>query len=179
MADWTNLPNAAVGVGGLPSGTTVTALRDNPVAIAEGAAGAPRVSSRALGGLILPAFSAISNNWAGLVDLGDFNELTIYAHGGGTTGGIAANVLEIRFSTNNGSTWGPAGSVLALGPSETFVDYFTIRLNLDTGANTRFFGIRGVESAAFTIPSGTVNGFQMRGVASGIRGSAIVTGGRS
>ena len=43
MADWTNLPNAAVGVGGLPSGTTVTALRDNPVAIAQGAAGAPRL----------------------------------------------------------------------------------------------------------------------------------------
>ena len=48
MADWTNLPNAAVGVGGLPSGTTVTALRDNPVAIAEGAAGAPRVVGDAL-----------------------------------------------------------------------------------------------------------------------------------
>ena len=43
MADWTTLPNAAVGVGGLPSGTTVTALRDNPVAIAEGAPGAPRI----------------------------------------------------------------------------------------------------------------------------------------
>ena len=48
MADWTNLPNQAVGVGGLPSGTTVTALRDNPVAIAEGAAGAPRVANAAL-----------------------------------------------------------------------------------------------------------------------------------
>ena len=48
MADWTNLPNQAVGVGGLPSGTTVTALRDNPVAIAEGAAGAPRIKDGAL-----------------------------------------------------------------------------------------------------------------------------------
>lgn len=46
MADWTNLPNAAVGVGGLPSGTTVTALRDNPVAIAQGAAGAPRANGK-------------------------------------------------------------------------------------------------------------------------------------
>jgi hypothetical protein len=46
MADWTTLPNAAVGVGGLPSGTTVTALRDNPVAIAEGAAGAPRANGK-------------------------------------------------------------------------------------------------------------------------------------
>ena len=48
MADWTNLPNQAVGVGGLPSGTTVTALRDNPVAIAQGAAGAPRVQTAAI-----------------------------------------------------------------------------------------------------------------------------------
>jgi hypothetical protein len=43
MADWTTLPNTAVGVGGLPSGATVTALRDNPVAISEGAPGAPRL----------------------------------------------------------------------------------------------------------------------------------------
>ena len=48
MTDWTTLPNAAVGVGGLPSGTTVTALRDNPVAIAEGAPGAPRLYLRSL-----------------------------------------------------------------------------------------------------------------------------------
>jgi hypothetical protein len=47
MADWTTLPNTAVGVGGLPSGATVTALRDNPVAIAEGAAGAPRIENAA------------------------------------------------------------------------------------------------------------------------------------
>jgi hypothetical protein len=52
MADWTNLPNTAVGVGGLPSGTTVTALRDNPVAIAEGAAGAPRIVGRSAATLL-------------------------------------------------------------------------------------------------------------------------------
>ena len=48
MTDWTTLPNQAVGVGGLPSGTTVTALRDNPVAIAEGSPGAPRVELPAI-----------------------------------------------------------------------------------------------------------------------------------
>lgn len=41
MTTWTNISNAAVAVGGIPSSTTVTALRDNPVAIAEAAAGAP------------------------------------------------------------------------------------------------------------------------------------------
>ena len=48
MTDYTTLSNTAVGVGGLPSGATVTALRDNPIAIAEGAAGAPRVVDAAL-----------------------------------------------------------------------------------------------------------------------------------
>lgn len=43
MTDYTALSNTAVGVGGLPSGATVTALRDNPIAIAEGAAGSPVV----------------------------------------------------------------------------------------------------------------------------------------
>lgn len=41
MTTWTNISNAAVAVGGIPSSTTVTALRDNPVAMAESASGAP------------------------------------------------------------------------------------------------------------------------------------------
>lgn len=45
MTTWTALSNSAVGIGGLPSGATVTALRDNPVAVAEGATGAPLLSS--------------------------------------------------------------------------------------------------------------------------------------
>jgi len=43
MATWTNISNAAVAVGGIPSSTTVTALRDNPSALAESASGAPVV----------------------------------------------------------------------------------------------------------------------------------------
>jgi hypothetical protein len=43
MTTWTDLSAGAVGVGGIPSGSTVTALRDNPLAIAEGSSGAPRI----------------------------------------------------------------------------------------------------------------------------------------
>lgn len=43
MTTWTNISNAAVAVGGIPSSTTVTALRDNPSALAESASGAPVV----------------------------------------------------------------------------------------------------------------------------------------
>jgi len=48
VTDYTILSNTAVGVGGLPSGATVTALRDNPIAIAEGAVGAPKIQAAAL-----------------------------------------------------------------------------------------------------------------------------------
>ena len=68
MADWTNLPNQAVGVGGLPSGTTVTALRDNPVAIAQGAAGAPRVQTKALEAPVAGNAHVINNLQLGTVN---------------------------------------------------------------------------------------------------------------
>lgn len=41
MTSWTSISNAAVAVGGIPASSTVTALRDNPAALAEGASGAP------------------------------------------------------------------------------------------------------------------------------------------
>ncbi len=43
MTTYTSISNAAVAVGGIPSSSVVTALRDNPSAIAESANGAPVV----------------------------------------------------------------------------------------------------------------------------------------
>jgi hypothetical protein len=40
---WTTISNALVAVGALPFATTIQALRDNPIAIAAGDVGAPRV----------------------------------------------------------------------------------------------------------------------------------------
>jgi hypothetical protein len=45
---WTNISNALVSVGALPFATTIQALRDNPIAIANGDAGAPRIQAAAL-----------------------------------------------------------------------------------------------------------------------------------
>ena len=41
MTTWTTIVNAAVDVGAIPASTTVTALRDNPIAIAEQSSGSP------------------------------------------------------------------------------------------------------------------------------------------
>jgi hypothetical protein len=45
MTSWTSILNAAVAVGGIPSSSTVTALRDNVAAAAEAASGAPVVAA--------------------------------------------------------------------------------------------------------------------------------------
>jgi hypothetical protein len=45
---WTNISNALVSVGALPFATTIQALRDNPIAIANGDAGAPRIVNAAM-----------------------------------------------------------------------------------------------------------------------------------
>ena len=55
MTDYTALSNISVGVGGLPSGATVTALRDNVPAAFEGAAGAPPLLDAALGTTVTTA----------------------------------------------------------------------------------------------------------------------------
>jgi hypothetical protein len=62
VTDYTILSNTAVGVGGLPSGATVTALRDNPIAIAEGSVGAPSIRLPSLGVLAAGDVSQIARN---------------------------------------------------------------------------------------------------------------------
>ena len=70
MTTWTDLSAGAVGVGGIPSGSTVTALRDNPIAIAEGSSGATRIHGRAIataenGGLPVVTISAAATTAIG------------------------------------------------------------------------------------------------------------------
>ena len=45
MTTWTTISNAAVAVGAIPSSSVVTALRDNPSAVAESSSGAPIIAS--------------------------------------------------------------------------------------------------------------------------------------
>ena len=106
MADWTNLPNQAVGVGGLPSGTTVTALRDNPVAIAEGAAGAPRTRGSARSHNKLGEITATADvTELALTSLPAHNDIIIACEG--FRRGVDGDVItaSIQVSDNNGGSW--------------------------------------------------------------------------
>jgi hypothetical protein len=48
MADWTNIPNSSIEPGKPGRSIDALALRDNPIAIAEGAPGAPPIETNAL-----------------------------------------------------------------------------------------------------------------------------------
>ena len=114
MADWTNLPNQAVGVGGLPSGTTVTALRENPIAIAQGAAGAPRNVSASLASRLVARTTAASTVFHGVSDLDSSLVIKVFN---------LQSVSEVRLSNDNGANW-------IAGPTTSGGD---ITINLNTG----------------------------------------------
>lgn len=60
---WTTISNALVAVGAKPFATTIQALRDNPIAIANGDSGAPKVKDAALD---TGAATAAGTAWVGL-----------------------------------------------------------------------------------------------------------------
>jgi hypothetical protein len=73
MTTWTDISNAAVAVGAIPSSSTVTALRDNPVAIAGAASGSP---------VVFAGWHPVDK-----VTIGDGKDGLIYDHA--VTGGVS------------------------------------------------------------------------------------------
>jgi hypothetical protein len=59
---WTNISNALVSVGALPFATTIQALRDNPIAIANGDAGAPQIQTAAIANTAVTAAKLATGN---------------------------------------------------------------------------------------------------------------------
>jgi len=159
MADWTNLPNQAVGVGGLPSGTTVTALRDNPVAIAEGAAGAPRVQARGRAFEYLPQVTGTGTNINGWTGLDPLAVVSIFARGASSSGAF----IQFRASNDGGSNYG--SWINTLFPQSGLNDSGFVAIFLSAGL------IRGnSNNAQYSSPLGVqnINALQVRGSASAI-----------
>lgn len=89
-------------------------LRDNPIAIAEGAAGAPKVQGVALGGIHLGFISRASNNPIGFNDLDGFDEILLI---GSIIFGVSSPSFQIRFSEDNGATFGSYETITSFATS--------------------------------------------------------------
>lgn len=151
MADWTNIPNGNIETGKPIRAIDGRALRDNPIAIAEGAAGAPRIVALAMaGGRSLPTIGAADLSYAAITGLAAAREIggfmqTMYSGG--------SSSFAISLSSNNGSSWG--GDQTLTGPTSGRSAPFI--LDLDTGA-WRF----GVSSGTLTLPGGPINAIRFR-----------------
>lgn len=164
MADWTTLPNTAVGVGGLPSGTTVTALRDNPVAIAEGAAGAPRVWGSAIRANLL-ADASLTSPGSSLVINNIPSHFAVYIQLDATPSG--STLIDCNVSNDNGATWAPR--IFFINSSTPFSRSGFLYSN-GINANALGFGdvgnitFQGPVNAVrcFANPSGTITSARIR-----------------
>ncbi|MCE8418546.1 hypothetical protein LZ190_07490 [Rhodovulum sulfidophilum] len=164
MTDWTNIPNDVIEAGKPGRAVDGRALRDNPVAIAEGAPGAPGISFTAFIDPIMVL------KWTGrtpqtILGLGDTKWLSLKAV---SRWQLANEDLEISFSTDGGSTW--SGFVDLLNDIRGDLVYSTM-INLETGDTyTQGTYLARVDDTLYqyyqdltlTLPAGRVDAIQLR-----------------
>lgn len=155
MTTYTTIPDADIDQDSPVTQPLMTALRDNPIAIAEGASGAPKLQNAALGGLYLGSINANSGVYSGISDLDDIEEVFLIGRVDFSENGD----FRVRFSDDNGSTWSAATTI----KSDSLTDYANI--NLVTGVVSYYedeiFDPPQIRTETATLPSGNVNAFQL------------------
>ena len=138
MTDFTDLSNTAVGVGGLPSGATVTALRDNPLAIAEGTSGAPKVQSSALNMKVITAPGVLT---------GLDRVATMLCMASAQTDGEGSANVQYRRSTDGGSTWTGYSTVVSVsvpgGSTDNATEVRSAQITVGPTYNAIEFAVSG------------------------------------
>jgi hypothetical protein len=111
MADYTTITDAQVDPEAPITSELMSALRDNPLAIAEAAATAPRIAPRAIDSLLA---GPVSNSFpqysfggttvlATLTDLDDC--YVLFAAGTIRVDNPGSSSMKVELSSDNGSTW--------------------------------------------------------------------------
>lgn len=175
MADWKTIPDTDVDPDAPVTSELMYALRDNPVAIAEGATGAPRVMGVALDTFIgYNNTSMTQSNPVAFVGLEGIGEVLVAFNAAGSDSPTGSQQLQVSFTNNNGSSWSSwvnLGNYLIPGSSTASsrgCSYiFTISFN--DGIACMLFGTQGaspvrsgnIVSSISGIPS-NVNGVRFR-----------------
>jgi hypothetical protein len=174
MADYVQILDTQIEPDAPLTSTLAAQWRDNPIAIAEGAIGAPKVDRKALLGSRMGAVSTSGTAWSGAITgIGDVSEFVMHCFMSGNPG---PGITEIRFSTDNGVTWG-AGQTLRASISPGLIAHVNTTngqvdaIAQDAAANS---------TTTLSIPAGVVNALSIRASVAVDRLSAIfiATGGR-
>lgn len=101
MTTYTAIPNSDVDQDSPVTQTLVTLLRDNPIAITEGASGAPKIQSKALN-------MFLGEGVGPHTDLGDIAKVVVFASMQIRQIGDDNSTCSVqyRLSSDNGSSWG-------------------------------------------------------------------------
>ena len=159
MADWTNITDTAVDPDAPLTSQLGYAWRDNPIAIAEGAADAPRIQPGAMqtyvGRVILTTATTP-------VEITDLNPETVIAFVGSFVNGSAnASYIQVSGSSDNGGSWGAWETITANADGRNPISG---AINLKSGACDTIYSvgdlgndINAIRFAQGTTLSGTGN----------------------
>lgn len=133
MTDYISITEAQTDPGAPFTSDLAKQYRDNPIAIAEGATGAPRVQGIALGGVYLGSFTQDGKNPRALLGLGRVGLLVSDVLTTGVSSG-GGGIVQISLSNNGGASYG--GWITLYTEPGTSADHANGRLHLDlaTGA---------------------------------------------
>lgn len=127
---WTTLINSLFLPGKKILGSTGMALRDNVIALAAAASGAPRIVKKALDGLYVATVGGTADSYD-VIDLAGMEHMRIDLGLERASSGTTA--VEFRFSNDNGGSWGSYQTTVSLSVAAQDQGSGCIQLNLRTG----------------------------------------------
>jgi len=161
MTTYVAIPNGDIDQDSPLTQPLITALRDNPLAVIEGASGAPRIVGMALD-LFLGDFTFTSTE-AGLSGLGSLDGMMVLVNS--VNSGSSARDMQIRMSNDDGATWGSwqntgLSNGNGNGQGIMFIGLKSgLSMSVTNGQSTTDINNGWV---ALTVPSGGANAFQFR-----------------
>ena len=111
MTTYTTVPNSDIDQDSPVTQPLLTALRDNPLAIAEGTSGAPKISPLAFSGFYLGYSSATSGAWTTTFTFPATSKLLFIE--ADLKNVASGQSFQVEFSADGGVTWGATQSLLS------------------------------------------------------------------
>lgn len=142
MATWRRIASTEVDAESPVTSTLMSALADNPVAMAEQQSGAPKIA-------IKTAFGTGAT--ITFTDLGDFGGVMIEY--GGANSGASSRDINLQYSTDGGSTWSGSTVMLSIPASSSLKA--TLFFDFDS---TTLQGVLAASNGSGTGQNTTVSG---------------------
>jgi len=177
MTTYTAIPDGDIDQDSALTQPLMTLYRDNPIAISEGATGAPRNQGISLDNVFAGYLTSTGTTPAALTGLDGVKQLKIV---GAVNNSASSQIVQIAFSNDGGSSYG-SWQNLAIMSTSVF-GTFEMTMNVVSGAcsGSGVFGNSGltIVASSVTVPSG-VDAIQIRNNATGgiIQANVYIIGG--